>query len=75
MRPLMRAGMIDRRIVTTLPKDRPHPRGPVLSEETHYVYRRHGKPCRICGTAIKKMENFAGRNLYWCPLCQADKTG
>jgi len=73
MRPLMQAGMVDRRIVTTLPKDRPHPRGPVLSEETHYVYRRHGQPCRICGTDIMKMENFAGRNLYWCPQCQ--KTG
>ena len=45
----------------------------VLSEETHYVYRRHGQPCRICGTDIMKMENFAGRNLYWCPQCQ--KTG
>jgi endonuclease-8 len=74
MRPLMQAGMIDRRIVTTLPKDRPHPRGPVFSEETHYVYRRHGKPCRVCGTAIKKMENFAGRNLYWCLQCQAGTT-
>lgn len=69
--PLMRAGMVDRRIVTTLPKDRPtKKRGAPLKEETHYVYRRHGKPCFLCGTAIEKMEGFFGRNLYWCPSCQ-----
>jgi endonuclease-8 len=69
--PLMRAGMIDRRIVTIMAKDRPHKRGKVLKEETHYVYRRHGKPCFVCGANVMKQENFAGRNLYWCPICQA----
>jgi len=68
--PLMRAGMEDRRIVTTLAKDRPHKRGRPLDEEVHYVYRRHGKPCRVCGTDVMKMEDFYGRNLYWCPMCQ-----
>lgn len=72
--PLMRAGMVDRRIVTTLPKDRPHKTGQALKEETHYVYRRQGKPCWICGTKVMKMEGFAGRNLFWCPVCQADAT-
>jgi len=71
--PLMRAGMIDRRIVTTLPKDRPHKKGPVQKEETHYVYRRNGKPCWVCGTKVMKMEGFAGRNLFWCPVCQAEE--
>jgi endonuclease-8 len=70
--PLMRAGMVDRRIVTTRAKDRPHPRGQALKEEAHYVYRRSGQPCFICGTKVKKMEGFAGRNLFWCPVCQAD---
>ena len=70
--PLMRAGMVDRRIVTTLAKDRPHPRGQALKEEAHYVYRRSGQPCFICGTKVRKMEGFAGRNLFWCPVCQAD---
>jgi len=70
-RPLMRAGMVDRRIVTTLAKDRPHKTGQALKEEAHYVYRRQGKPCWICGTKVMKMEGFAGRNLFWCPLCQA----
>jgi len=68
--PLMRAGMVDRRIVTTLAKDRPHKTGQALKEEAHYVYRRNGKDCFVCGTKVRKMENFAGRSLYWCPVCQ-----
>jgi endonuclease-8 len=70
-RPLMQAGMVDRRIVTTLAKDRPRKGSKVEADDAHYVYRRHGLPCRICGTAIRKMEGFAGRNLFWCPTCQA----
>ena len=69
--PLMRSGMVDRRIVTTLAKDRPHKTGQALKEEAHYVYRRQGKLCFVCGTKVMKMEGFAGRNLYWCPVCQA----
>jgi endonuclease VIII len=70
--PLMRAGMVDRRIVTTRAKDRPTKKiGQALKEEAHYVYRRQGKDCFVCGTKVMKMENFAGRNLYWCPVCQA----
>jgi endonuclease-8 len=68
---LMRAGMVDRRIVTTRAKDRPHARGQALKEEAHYVYRRQGRDCFVCGTKVRKMENFAGRNLYWCEVCQA----
>jgi endonuclease-8 len=67
---LMRAAMLDRRIVTTKPKDRPHKTGPVLKEETHYVYRRQGRPCFVCGTKILT-KVMAGRNLFWCPVCQA----
>jgi endonuclease-8 len=68
---LMADGMIDRRIVTTRRKDRPHPRGPAERDEVHYVYRRRGKPCLVCGTAVKS-EEMAGRTLYWCPVCQKD---
>ncbi|SNT24589.1 endonuclease-8 [Granulicella rosea] len=68
---LMKDGMVDRRIVTTLPKDRPHKKGQALKEEAHYVYRRNGKPCWICGTDVMKREGFVGRNLFWCPTCQA----
>jgi endonuclease-8 len=67
---LMKAAMVDRRIVTTRPKDRPHAKRPVLKEETHYVYRRQGRPCFVCGTKILT-EVMAGRNLFWCPTCQA----
>jgi endonuclease VIII len=67
---LMKAGMVDRRIVTTKPKDRPHKKAPVLKEETHYVYRRQGRPCFVCGTKILT-KVMAGRNLFWCPVCQA----
>jgi endonuclease-8 len=70
---LMRAGMVDRRIVTTRAKDRPHAKGQALKEEAHYVYRRQGRDCFVCGTKVRKMENFAGRNLYWCEVCQAEK--
>jgi endonuclease-8 len=68
---LMPAAMVDRRIVTTKPADRPHKKGPVLKEEAHYVYRRNGLPCFVCGTVVKKQE-MAGRNLFWCPTCQAN---
>ena len=68
---LMKAGMVDRRIVTTKPADRPHKTGQALKEEAHYVYRRNGRPCFVCGTDVLKKE-MAGRNLFWCPVCQAE---
>ncbi len=67
---LMRQGMIDRRIVTTRATDRPHKKGKARRGETHYVYRRRGLPCLICGTEVE-MKEFIGRKLYWCPTCQA----
>jgi endonuclease-8 len=68
-RTLMPKGMEDRRIVTTMPKDRPTRRGAPQDDEVHYVYRRHGKPCFRCGTKIER-EDMAGRTVYWCPCCQ-----
>lgn len=68
---LMPAAMVDRRIVTTKAADRPHKRGKALKEEAHYVYRRNGLPCFLCDTVVKKQE-LAGRNLFWCPTCQAE---
>ena len=35
-----------------------------------YVYRRASEPCRICRTPVRTAE-LDGRNLYWCPACQA----
>ena len=66
---LMHDGMEDRRMVTTLAKDRPHRSGKAIDEEVHYVYRRQGKSCRVCGTEIES-KPMAGRTVYWCPVCQ-----
>jgi endonuclease VIII len=35
-----------------------------------YVYRRAGELCRVCGTTVRTIE-VEGRNLFWCPTCQA----
>ena len=67
--PLMRAGMVDRRIITTLSVDRPSNEAKALKDEAHYVYRRNGLPCYLCGTKVTR-EVMAGRNLFWCPTCQ-----
>src|SRR3954469_6905534 len=67
---LMKAGVRRGRIVTTRPGDRSRRRGAVARDDAHYVYRRTGLPCRVCGTEVRT-EVMAGRNLYWCPVCQA----
>jgi len=65
----LRAGVKAGRIVTTRPADRTTSRGPASIEDAHYVYRRTGLPCRLCGTPIRH-ETLLGRNLFWCPTCQ-----
>jgi formamidopyrimidine-DNA glycosylase len=67
---LMRAGVRLGRIVTTRPEDRKRRRGPAQRDDAHYVYRRTGLPCRVCGTEVRT-EEMVGRTLYWCPVCQA----
>jgi len=37
--------------------------------DRHWVYKREGLPCRVCGTNIALAE-MATRKLYWCPSCQ-----
>ncbi len=66
---LMRAGVRSGRIVTVRDEDRTRG-GRVRREDAHYVYRRTGLPCRVCGTAIRTAL-LATRNLFWCPTCQA----
>ena len=68
LRVLLRDGVRRERIVTTDAADRP--RGRIRPEDAHYVYRRTGLPCRRCGTPVATRE-VAGRNLFWCPSCQA----
>ncbi len=67
---LMKAGVRAGRIVTTRAEDRERRRGPAGRTDAHYVYRRTGLPCRICGTEVRT-EVMVGRNLFWCPTCQA----
>lgn len=42
----------------------------VPADEAFYVYHRDGLPCRVCGTPVL-LKELAGRNLYWCGVCQA----
>ena len=67
---LMRTGVRMGRIVTTLPEHRSRRRGEAQPTDAHYVYRRTGLPCRVCGSAVRT-EVMAGRNLYWCSVCQS----
>lgn len=69
LRTLLRAGVRSGRIVTTRPADRDHG-GRITRDQAHYVYRRAGLPCRVCGTEVRTAV-LAGRNLFWCPVCQA----
>lgn len=69
-RKLMNIGVRVGRIITTTPQDRPGtPEDEAWPEYANYVYLRHGKPCRHCGTEVR-LEELNGRKLYWCPRCQ-----
>jgi endonuclease VIII len=40
-----------------------------------WVYGRAGRPCRRCGTPVRKASQGAApedRDVFWCPGCQAD---
>ncbi|MGB9415549.1 MAG: DNA-formamidopyrimidine glycosylase family protein [Acidobacteriaceae bacterium] len=41
-----------------------------------WVYRRQGKECRRCGTAIlMRKQGLGARSTYWCPVCQPESPG
>jgi len=45
-------------------------------EERLWVYGRHGKPCRRCGTGIEVRRQQPGaRVTFWCPACQPLQPG
>lgn len=67
---LLRIGVRVGRIITTEQVDRPGiPETEAWPEHANYVYMHTGEACRRCG-AIIRMEEIAGRKLYWCPGCQ-----
>ena len=35
----------------------------------HYVYKREGEPCLVCGNEVV-LEDMLARKLYYCPHCQ-----
>ena len=41
--------------------------------DRHWVYRRAGEPCRVCGTPIV-LDIMEARKLYFCPNCQGATT-
>lgn len=60
---LLMRGVADGQIITTEPVDRDQ------SGDVHYVYKRNGLACLVCGGTLLGKE-LAGRNLFYCPSCQ-----
>ncbi|HEU0042740.1 MAG TPA: zinc finger domain-containing protein, partial [Jiangellaceae bacterium] len=71
---LMTRGVEIGRIDTVRPEHEPAAMGRPPRVDDHggevYVYRRAGQPCHICSDEIR-VRVVAGRNLFWCPTCQA----
>jgi endonuclease VIII len=75
LRALMKEGVTRGRIDTVHTEHTPEAMRRAPRVDRHggevYVYRRPGQPCLVCGTAVARGP-LAGRNLYWCPVCQPD---
>lgn len=71
---LMAEGVSSARIDTVRPEHTPEAMGRPPRKDDHggevYTYRRTGQPCLVCGTDITE-QVMEGRNLFWCPGCQA----
>jgi endonuclease-8 len=78
LRELMREGVAHGRIDTVHSQHMPEAMGRAPRVDRHggevYVYRRAGQPCLVCGTAVQRA-GLAGRNSYWCPICQPPPAG
>lgn len=68
---LMKIGVRRGKIITIRPEDDHGEAGYGPKRPRTYVYRRAGRPCRNCGTEILHSV-MQGRNLFWCPVCQAN---
>ena len=71
---LMRQGVVDGEINTVRDEHTPEVMHRPARDDEHggevYVYRRAGEDCYVCGSDIA-MKAYEGRNLFWCPTCQA----
>lgn len=71
---LMRQGVVDGEINTVRDEHTPEVMHRPARDDEHggevYVYRRAGDDCYVCGSDIA-MKAYEGRNLFWCPTCQA----
>lgn len=71
---LMRQGVVDGEINTVRAEHTPEVMHRPARDDEHggevYVYRRAGDDCYVCGCDIA-MKAYEGRNLFWCPTCQA----
>jgi endonuclease-8 len=71
---LMLDGVRKGRIDTVREEHSPRAMGRARRRDRHggevYVYRREGRDCLVCGAEVA-WADMAGRNLYWCPTCQA----
>jgi endonuclease-8 len=42
-----------------------------LANDRYWVYRWGGRPCRHCGTTVRRrLQGEQARSTYWCPRCQ-----
>jgi endonuclease-8 len=73
LRALMREGFARGRIDTVHTRHTPEAMRRAPRVDRHggevYVYRRAAMPCLVCGTPVLRGA-LAGRNSYWCPVCQ-----
>ncbi len=67
---LMNIGVRRGKIITIRPEDDHGDAAYGRGRPRSYVYRRQGRPCRVCGAEILHSVMQA-RNLFWCPVCQA----
>lgn len=58
-------------LVTTASRIMKASLGSTAERPKRWVYRRAGRPCHRCGTAIaSRPQGEQARTAYWCPTCQ-----
>ena len=67
---LMKVGVRGGKIVVVRPEHDHGAPSYAPNRPRTYVYRRAGEPCRACGTPVRTTV-LEGRNVFWCPGCQA----